>query len=169
MAATETTCNEEVDKLYKDHHWWLLGWLRRKLNGSEHVADLAQDTFVSIMASNGAATIREPRPFLATVAKRLVANHYRRQTVERSYLDALASLPETMAPPPEIRAIALQALIAIDRALDGLRPKEREAFLLAHLEGWSYADIARHINVSISSIKQYLIKANQQCLFAIPA
>lgn len=130
-------------------------------------ADLAQDTFVDVIRAGSASGIREPRPFLATIARRLIAHHHRRQLLENSYLDMLAALPEELAPPPEVRLLALEALQQIDNALDGLPPRVKEAFLLAHLEELSYADIAERLGVSASSVKQYLTRANRQCLFSI--
>ena len=40
-----------------------------------------------------ASPIIEPRAFLTTVAKRVLFNYYRRQDLERAYLDALAQMP----------------------------------------------------------------------------
>jgi RNA polymerase sigma-70 factor (ECF subfamily) len=156
-----------VETLYADHHRWLQGWLRRRLGDSFVAADLAQDTFVSVISAGAASAIREPRPFLATIARRLMARHHRRQLLEVSYLEMLATLPEEMAPSPEQRMQAIEALQQIDGALDGLPPRVKEAFLLAHLEELSYADIAARLGVSTSSVKQYLTRANRQCLFAI--
>lgn len=161
---------QRIEDLYTGHHRWLQGWLRRKLGCAEQAADMAQDTFVSVMSASGASAadqIREPRPFLATIARRLVAHHHRRRLLESSYLDLLAALPEEMAPSPEERLLALQSLQQVDRVLDGLPARVKEAFLLAHLEGLAYAEIAARLGVSASSVKQYLTRANRQCLFAI--
>jgi len=154
--------------LYSNHHRWLLGWLRHKVKGSDQAADLAQDTFLSIMNANQVPAIREPRAFLATIARRLVANHYRRQRIEEAYLDALSHLPESHAPSPEEHALALELLQHMDRALSGLPTRVKQAFLLAHLEELSYAEIAEVLKVSTSSVKQYLSRANQQCFFFVP-
>lgn len=168
MSATEIALEQQnIEGLYTDHHGWLQGWLRRKLGDSFTAADLAQDVFVSVIKDGSAHTIREPRPFLATLARRLVAHHHRRQLLETSYLDMLRALPEELAPSPETRWLALEALQQVDRALDGLPPKLKEAFLLAHLEGLSYAEIALRLAVSASSVKQYLTRANRQCLFSL--
>jgi RNA polymerase sigma-70 factor (ECF subfamily) len=43
----------------------------------------------------------------------------------------------------------------------------RQAFLLAQLEGLTYEQIAGQLQVSTSSVKQYLTRANRQCLFAL--
>lgn len=169
MSAVEPSLQRDLGDLYRAHHGWLLGWLRRRLSGADHAADLAHDTFLSVLTGGDVAGIREPRPFLATVARRLAANHHRRRLLEEAYLEALAALPEAVAPSPEARALALEALVAIDRALDGLTAKARQAFLLAHLEGLSYAQIAARLAVSTSSVKQYLVRANQQVLFALPS
>lgn len=169
MSATEPPVHQEAAALYRHHHGWLLAWLRRKLGDSFTAADLAQDTFVSILANGVATDIREPRPFLATIARRLIAHRHRRQVLETSYLEALATVSETLAPSPEARLLALEAIQQIDRALDGLPPRVKEAFLLAHLEGLSYADIAERLRVSTSSVKQYLTRANCQCFFALAA
>jgi len=167
MAAAQLAAHQDVHTLYRDHHGWLQGWLRKKLGSSFDAADVAQDTFVNVLATTAAGDIREPRPFLATIARRLVAHRYRRQLLESSYLEMLAALPEELAPSPEVQLLAIEALQQIDQALDGLPPKVREAFLLAHLEELSYAEIAARLDVSASSVKQYLTRANRQCLFAL--
>ncbi|HSI56189.1 MAG TPA: sigma-70 family RNA polymerase sigma factor [Ideonella sp.] len=168
MSAAELALRNEVHALYSDHHGWLVGWLRRKLGGDDFVAaDLAQDTFVSVMEAGSAPAIRQPRPFLATLAKRLVIARHRRQLLEEAYLDLLAALPQEMAPSPEVHYLALDALRQVDRALDGLPAQVKEAFLLAHLDELSYAQIAERLEVSASSIKQYLTRAHRHCLFAL--
>ena len=159
--------SEELDTLYRQHHGWLEGGLRRKLNDAFAAADLAQDTFVSIIHSGQASEIREPRPFLATIARRLIAHRHRRQRLEEAYLEVLASLPEAVYPAPEEQLQALETLRQIDSALDGLPAQVKEAFLLAHLEELSYAEIAERLGVSSSSVKQYLMRANRQYLFAL--
>lgn len=169
MTASELALRQQVEDLYAGHHGWLQGWLRRRLGDSFVAADLAQDTFVSVMAGGAAAEIREPRPFLATIARRLMAHRHRRQLLEASYLEMLAHLPQEFAPAPEAQMQAIEMLQQVDRALDALPARVREAFLLAHLEELSYAEIAARLRVSASSVKQYLMRANQQCLFAIPA
>ncbi|MFT4101170.1 MAG: sigma-70 family RNA polymerase sigma factor [Burkholderiaceae bacterium] len=169
MSASDCSLSPSVETLYSDHHGWLEDWLRRKLGDSFVAADLAQDAFVSVIAAGTAAQIREPRPFLATIARRLVAHHHRRRVLEEAYLQALAALPEDLAPSPELQYLALEALRQMDRALDGLPPRVKEAFLLAHFEELGYADIAVRLKVSASSVKQYLTRAHRHCLFALSA
>jgi len=170
LSAADRALHNEVRALYSDHRDWLVGWLRRKLGGDDGVAaDLAQDTFVSVIESGSAPAIQTPRPFLATLAKRLMIQRHRRQLLEHAYLDLLAALPEELAPSPEAHCLALEALRQVDQALSDLPAKVKEAFLLAHLDELSYAQIAERLDVSASSVKQYLTRANRHCLFALSA
>ncbi len=154
-----------IHTLYAEHHGWLLGWMRRRLHGTDQAADLAHDAFVRLIESR-TQTIHEPRAFLTTLAKRVLVSHFRHQEVERAYLDSIAHLPEPMAPSAEPQAIVVETLLEIDRLLDGLPVKVKTAFLLAQIDGLAYAEIADRMGVSLSSVKQYMARAIRQCYFA---
>ncbi|MBY8951884.1 sigma-70 family RNA polymerase sigma factor [Pseudomonas sp. PA-1-2A] len=156
-----------VEVLYNDHHHWLTGWLRRKLGCPENAADLAQDTFIRVLSAREAPTLIEPRAFLTTVAKRVLFNFYRRQDLERAYLEALAQMPEHVVPSEEDRAIILQTLLELDQLLDGLPKQVKRAFLLAQLDGLTYAQIGAQLGISIATVKRHLTKAAMRCYFAL--
>jgi RNA polymerase sigma-70 factor (ECF subfamily) len=158
---------EHVEALYSAHHGWLSSWLRRRLGNAFDAADIAQDTFVNVIKAGDTTAIREPRPFLATIASRLLNNRHRRQLLEAAYLSALAALPEALEPSPEEILLAVETLQQVDRMLDGLPLPVRQAFLLAHLEELTYAEIATQLQVSESSVKQYLTRANRQFFFVM--
>ena len=135
MSADKLSLHREIDALYIDHHAWLRGWLSRKLGCAHRAADLAHDTFMRLLARDEPIGADEPRAFLTTVAQRVLSNHWRREQIERAYLDALALRPEAHAPSPEERAVVLETLLEIDRLLDGLPLAAKRAFLLAQLDG----------------------------------
>lgn len=159
----------DVGNLYADHHGWLVGWLRRKANGADIAADLAQETFIRILTQpeHCCRELREPRAYLATVAQRLLINYAERQSLERAYLEVLAQLPPCRAPSPEQRMLILESLHEIDRMLDGLPPKAREAFLLSQLEGLGYSDIGLRLGVTVRTVKRYMATAFMQCLLTL--
>ncbi len=160
----DSVSSASLHTLYKEHHRWLAGWLRRKLGCSEQAADLVHDTFLKVLITQ--TEIREPRAFLGTVAYGLMVNHLRRRDLERAYLEALAALPEPLAPSAEERIEMLQSLVAVDAVLRGLTPPVRRAFLWWQLEGLSHAEIAQRLGVSISSVRQYIRKAAVHCVLA---
>ena len=153
-----------IDAIYRAHHGWLLGWFQRRLGGASCAADLAHDTFVRLMVSRDAQAIDEPRAFLRTLAHGVVVNHWRRQDIERAWLESLAAMPEPLAPSPEARLLALETLCRIDAMLDRLNPKARTAFLLSQLDGMTYAEIALQLGVSERMVKKYMAQAMLQCL-----
>jgi RNA polymerase sigma-70 factor (ECF subfamily) len=154
-----------VHALYQHHHGWLLARLRRKLGCAWDAADLAQSTFVRVLAARGVEQVAEPRAYLTTIAQRLLSNHLRRRQIERAYLDALALLPEPQAPPPEARLMVMETLLAIDRRLDGLPLVARKAFLLWRLEDMTQEDIAAQLGISRTSVRRHLAAAAQRCYF----
>ena len=156
-----------IEGLYLDHHRWLTGWLRHKLGCPQGAADLAQDTFMRLLTARETPDIAQPRAFLTTVAKRVLFNHYRRQDLERAYLLALAEQPQALAPSEEERAIILQTLMELDQLLDGLPVLVKRAFLLAQLDGLTYAQIAAELGISIATVKRHLNKAAMRCYFAL--
>jgi RNA polymerase sigma-70 factor (ECF subfamily) len=161
----DSAVHREITDLYSDHHGWLRGWLRKRLGDIHQAADLAHDTFMQLLARDEPVAAREPRAFLTTVAQRVLANHYRRQQLEQAYLAALAALPEPVECSPEERAILLETLAAVDRMLGGLPQPVKRAFLMSQLDELSHADIAAALNISITTVKRYLVKAGQQCYF----
>jgi len=154
-----------VEPLYRAHHGWLLGWLRRKLGNASDADDLAHDTFARVLGRpRELDRVREPRAWLTTIAHGLVVDHIRRRTLERACLEAIASLPEPQAPSPETQLLLVEALVRIDAMLDGLAPKVRTAFLMSRLDGLGYAEIAQRLQVSLSSVEKYMASAIRHCL-----
>ncbi|SDN94147.1 RNA polymerase sigma-70 factor, ECF subfamily [Rhodoferax sp. OV413] len=168
MNVTRYASFPTVETLYGDHHGWLQGWLRRKLGNACDAADLAQDTFVRLLAKRETPELQEPRAYLSTIAKGLVADFFRRQDLERAYLEVLATLPEASMRSPETRAILLEALTAIDAMLDGMKPVVRQAFLLSQLEGLGYAEIAEQLGISVRTVNNYMCKAIEHCYLLAP-
>lgn len=165
MQTLESDRYGHIRTLYLDHHGWLRERLQRRLGCLGQAADLAQDTFVRLLAREGELErLREPRAFLATVAQGLLANHWRRQALERAYLEALAARPQAVQPSPEAQALILETLTELDALLDRLPGRVRQAFLLAQLEGLTYAVIAERLGVSERMVKKYMAQAMLHCL-----
>ncbi len=165
MQTLESDRYGHIRTLYLDHHGWLRERLQRRLGCLGQAADLAQDTFVRLLAQEGELErLREPRAFLATVAQGLLANHWRRQALERAYLEALAARPEEVQPSPEDQALILETLTELDALLDRLPARVRQAFLLAQLDGLTYAVIAQRLGVSERMVKKYMAQAMLHCL-----
>lgn len=168
MVAADTLATRQVHALYSDHHGWLYGWLRGKLGNACDAADLAHDTFLRVMASRRlpAQFGDEPRALLTHIAKGLVIDHWRRQDVERAYLEALTHLPEPEAPSPETRLLIIEALMRIDAMLASLSARTREIFLLAQIDGLTLQQIAERTQTPVITVRRHIHKALVACMTA---
>ncbi|WP_397474180.1 sigma-70 family RNA polymerase sigma factor [Pusillimonas sp.] len=158
---------QAIESFYSDHHGWLRGLLRRKLGNAFDAADLAHDTYVRILSTGSLPEPEHSRRYLARVANGLVIDLYRRRRIEAAYMQAIGLLPEPEAPSEEARALAVEALVQIDAALQGLPEKARRALLLCKLEGLSYREIAARLEVSVSSVEKYIARGLQACCLAL--
>jgi RNA polymerase sigma factor (sigma-70 family) len=164
MSASGT---DVVQSLYANHHAWLQSWLRRRLGCSFEAADLAHDTYVRLIASRRFPEPHESRAYLMQIARGLVVDLHRRRQIEAAFRDSLALMPEDLWPSAEEQAIVIETLTAIDAVLASLPLKVRETFLLSRFEGLTYSDIAIRLDVSVASVRKYMLKAVVACFPAL--
>ena len=162
--STAARHQDPIGNLYAEHNGWLQGWLRKKLGCSHRAADFAHDTFLRLMLRDDVGALREPRAFLTTVARNLVADHWRRQELERAYLEALAILPEPEHPSPEERLLVVEKLLRIDSCLSRLPAITRRVFLQSQFEGFTYTHIAAEMGISLPTVKRHMSRAFLACL-----
>lgn len=160
--------NDQLGLLYTEHNGWLKSWLYRRLGCSAQAADLAQDTFMRILQAQRKTTealaLERPRAYLATVGRRLVYDHFRRQSLEQAYLETLALIPEAFALSPQEQWQMRETLMEVDALLDTLKPVVRTVFLLAQLEGLNYAQIARQLGIGERTVKRHMAQAFEACI-----
>ncbi|WP_175653169.1 sigma-70 family RNA polymerase sigma factor [Pseudomonas sp. Marseille-P9899] len=156
--------SSSLHQLYQAHNGWLKTWLRTRLGNASDAADLAQDTFVRVLAARNVEAIREPRTYLSSIARALMIDRFRRQAVEQAYLDVLALRPEAVDISPETRLLIIETLTAVDTMLDGLGERTRSIFLAVQLEGLSYVTAAERFGVSVTTVKKHMIRAITNCL-----
>ena len=166
MSSGEPAFQTAISDLYCEHHGWLFGWLRRKLGCAQNAADLTHDTFARILnARETVATLREPRAFLSTTARRLIIDQARRKQIENAYLQELALTAEALEgfQSPEQILTTLEALEQIAFILEGMHDKVRQAFVLYYLDGLTQTEIARQLALSDRTVRKYLIQAMLHC------
>jgi RNA polymerase sigma factor (sigma-70 family) len=154
-------------QLYSENNGWLKGWLRARLGNAADASDLAHDTFLRVMTARSELPIREPRSYLSAIARSLLIDKVRCRTIEQAYLQALALRPEPVEVSPEIRLSIIEMLVSIDALLDELGTRTRNIFLAVQLEGLTYAAVAERYGVSVTTVKNHLIRAMTRCLLVI--
>ncbi|NYH11559.1 sigma-70 family RNA polymerase sigma factor [Pseudomonas moraviensis] len=158
-----------IGQMFQKDYRWLCAAVSRTLGCPHSAQDIASETFLRILALPDPLAIREPRALLTTIARRLVYEGWRRQDLERAYLQSLALAPEPVHPSPEERELVIETLLAVDRLLNGLSAKAKAAFLYHQLDGLTYSEIGERLGVSTSRVQQYMVEAFKRCYQAMQA
>lgn len=159
--------SSKLGYFFSDHHRWLLNHVQRHLRNRADAEDTAAETFCQMLTAKvDPQSIEQPRAYLSTIARRLIFDRHRRRQLELAYLERLSLLPEPLAPSPEEQLLLIEALVAIDRALAGLPPLVKSAFLYSQLDGMSYVEIAAKLELSERTVSRYMKQALTQCYLA---
>lgn len=139
---------ESFEALYADLARPLLQYLASLSRDRAHAQDLLQETFLQIHRSRHTYRPGLPvRPWVFTIARH-VALMDRRTRGRRPATGA--ELPD-LPVPPEVASLADRQ--ALTRALDGVPAKRREALLLHHVWGFSFAEIGQLLGIGPHAAK----------------
>lgn len=126
---------------------------RRYETSAGDVEDAVQEVFVDLWKSAGRfdATIASEATFVAMIARRRLIDR-RRGRARRPRGEPLPELAAQIDPgaPPDVRAAAVQA----SRALDTLRPEEKQVLVLA-CHGLSHGEIAQETGLALGTVKSH--------------
>ncbi len=145
-------------RLYDRYAPNVRGMVHRMLGSDAELDDVVQDVFVAAITSIG--KLREPsllKSWLLGIAVGKVRDHLRTRW-RRRWLSFLPTeeLPERAVPSTESQVDIVQEVCSI---LDRLPPEERIALLLHRLEGLSLDEAAKTCNMSVSTFKRRVARA----------
>ena len=156
--------NPSVESLYRHHHPWLVALLNKKSGNRFDAYDLAHEVFVLLIKKpRSFDSLDGARNYLSTMANGLCVDLYRRRALESAWQQAMALRPAEVAPSPEQQAIILETLAEVAAMLEQLPAKVAEAFLMVHVDGLRYAEIAEQLTVSERMVKKYIATAMLHC------
>jgi RNA polymerase sigma-70 factor (ECF subfamily) len=98
------------------------------------------------------------RSFVYSVAIRVLSEEIRHFYVVQRARDKLVLITDTR----ESSGTDFESrdtLLRIQRILDGLKDKHRAVFVLRHVEGMDLGEIATGLDISLATVKRYLLKA----------
>lgn len=163
MLSTSFTSCAEVQSVYQAHHQWLRSVLQRRLGNASDAADLAHDTFERLIRADIREPLNEPRAYLRTIASRLLIGRARRAALETAYAETLALQPVPVEPSVEARALIIEALEQVCELLDTLPMTSRRIFLMAQIDGMSYAEIGQRLGLTPNAVQKSLARALVHC------
>ncbi len=145
----------------------------------EHLAlDIVQDAMLKLAEKYAQRPAPELPPLFQRILQNTIRDFYRRQKVRALWTTPISSLlgPEsgedddpleslqvdsdsTWAEPPPDRLARVQVLAFIEKALERLPARQREAFLLRYWEEMDVAQAAKAMGCSEGSVKTHCSRA----------
>jgi RNA polymerase sigma-70 factor (ECF subfamily) len=162
MAALTTALpwHAQCEVLYREHAPRLLRLCRLLLRNPQEAEDVAHEVFLKLV-ENDWVTDRAMSwgPWLTRVAINACRDR-QRAAWRRLWHGALEEVELVdRNPTPEAAALTGETREQIWRALRQLSQRQREVFVLRHLEGWSTHGVAETLGLSIGSVKRHLFRA----------
>lgn len=154
-------------RFFQQNHSSLLRFLSRRLADPEEAKDIAQDAFHNMMRMKEAENLEHARAYLFQTAANLALNRIRKRKRQESYAQEVEAGGEAEAAgtlaSPERAAMAREQLARVEAALSQLPLKCQRAFLMHRSRNMTYPQIAAELEVSVSTVEKYMIRALQHC------
>lgn len=155
-----------ADRLIRQH----TGWVRSAVYAVTGRTDLLDDVVQQVWARvwERLPTLDDParlRSWLYSVARNAAIDACRNRQREASATTNVESGEMVSAdrrpPTPDGQALGNELRSTLLRAVQALPVVYREPLVLRHLEGWSYAEIAQVLGVTVESVETRLIRARR--------
>jgi RNA polymerase sigma-70 factor, ECF subfamily len=169
MSPSDTELIQRVLAGDRDSYAWLVRRYQEMLyrhalgmvSDGDAAADLVQDSFIKAFSS--LESCHDPERFGAWVFRILrnrCHDYLRDRRRQMLPLDREAMLA-TSRECPDIDLERLTLGQTIEEALSRLPEAQREAFLLKHVEGCSYEEMAQRLDTSVSALKMRVMRARE--------
>jgi RNA polymerase sigma-70 factor (ECF subfamily) len=149
-----------VEQLYQEHSSSLVRQLTRKTGCCELARELANETFLRLlrMAPGNLGRIEQPEAFLRHVSANLLRDWGRAKTLRERSQPTLQ-----IASDQQLDQVALlesrDTLRRLEQAISKLRPRTRDIFLAHRIHGFTYAEIAERMGLSVKGVEKQMSKA----------
>lgn len=151
---------EELTGAYSELKRYL-GW---RLRDTHHAADIAQESFERAYTHALKGKVASPRALLFSTARNLLIDQGRRDQSSQVAMQELGvqGQDDTEAS-AECHARHRQQLDRVMARLSRLPRKRRDAFVLARIYGYSHAEIAARMNITVAAVEKHIARASLDC------
>jgi RNA polymerase sigma factor (sigma-70 family) len=149
-----------IERLYAAHHQEIYSYLARMVRDDELAADLTQETFIkAFRAFDTLSDLDRARPWLYQIAGRTALDELRRRKIVRF----VPWTGESRGSDASAEELVLHRRLSADleRALDRLPSRQREALLLAEVHELTGLELAEALGVSHAAARALLTRARE--------
>jgi RNA polymerase sigma-70 factor (ECF subfamily) len=139
----------------------LRSFFRKRAYNEQEADDLVQEVFVRLAAREPATSMEHADAYIFQMAANLLRDrarrHATRNAADRDLKAGDANSFEEIS--PERVLLGKQRLALLERVLGELPERTRVVFLLHRFEELRYAEIARRLEISVSSVEKHMMEA----------
>lgn len=144
----------QFDEIYRTLYAPLYRFVIVRCRDRALAEDITQDTFIRFLQAAPTLDGRSPLPYLHTVARNALIDHYRKKTPDFDD-EALAQLVSA-DPSPEAVAALGEEVAGVIAALGKLSGDEEAAIRLKYLDGFDTKEISLQLGKTEESVRQLL-------------
>lgn len=139
----------------------ILGLVQRRGHHRADAEDLVQEAYAKLLEERTLDRVRDVGAYLAQTTRNLAIDEERKRVVRRrAHADRAVS--DLLAPQPSCQhevIAARERLRTVKAALADLPPAARTVFLAHRVDGRSYSEIARDLEISVSAVEKNMARA----------
>jgi RNA polymerase sigma-70 factor (ECF subfamily) len=163
IEAIRTGDRPAFEEFLRRNNRWVRGVIFGVLGDPDKLDDTAQQVWQTVWARIGdVRNASQWRTWLYRLARNAAVDAGRDQTRRRRLTEQAAEAPAPESPDtPEADAISREKHQAVLSAIQGLPALYREPFVLRHVEGWSYRQIADAMGMPPATVETRLVRARR--------
>ena len=151
----------KFNRMYEAHHKQVLAYCLRRTASDGW--DAAADTFaVAWKRIDVAPDDDGTLPWLYTVARKILANSYRRNANAARLKGRIGGITSLSTAAPDVQVVQRSEEQRLVEALNRLRPDDREVLRLVTWEELSHGQIAEILGISVSAVGQRIHRATKR-------
>lgn len=131
------------------------GYLLRRCGERDTAAELTQETFLAAVRALHAGTeVKSPLPWLVSIARARLVDHYRRAEVRRR----IRPMPPAIETGP---TATTRAEVTLLTALHSIPDQYRLALVLRYVDDLPVGEVATHLSKSVAATESLLARARR--------
>jgi RNA polymerase sigma-70 factor (ECF subfamily) len=149
------------DTIYAKYSKRLYGFVLRYIKFEPDAEGIVQEVFIKIWKARSKIDVYSSfEAFLFTIAYNTTMSLLRKRLNEKKYLEQLESLQIPYPTNEIMNEIQFNELNErVQFLLTKLTPRQKEVFQLSREDGLTHEEIAKKLNISISTVKNHMVSA----------
>lgn len=162
----QSPADTPLERLSARYRGPLRRFFERRLEASPDPEDLVQEVFIRLLRQEHIGDVHNLDGYVFQVAANVLRDHAKRWSIRREEANHATLDGDSLEGgfTPERVLSGQESLERLIAALYELPPRTQAIFTLYHFEGVTQVDIARRLNMPISTVEKHMSRANRHLL-----